>query len=219
MAERHGRLLGRLAELSLAACEDLAARAAEAEEPKLAADLHVAFAKAGRCLRQTVMLEAKLAQGQADVRRTDQARVRQAQTFAPKPAPDRRDAREAYLAEGLEVEITEQLEGAEREERLERLDDLLETEREKPGFLTEPVAAVALRLCDGLGLTFGARPGPPKREPEPPSKPEPEPSPVTEPEPEPDPPDPPPDPPPPVYTYPWDHPRAQFGRSYGGTGW
>ena len=120
MAERHGRLLGRLAELSLAACEDLAARAAEAEEPKLAADLHGAFAKAGRCLRQTVMLEAKLAAMPA-ARPSPPTPV--ATGWTPRPRAPRQWIDREKLAE--------QLEGLDLE-RLDSLDEDFEPEPDAP---------------------------------------------------------------------------------------
>ena len=149
MAERHGRMLARLAALALAAAEDLAARAAQAEEPQLAADLHVALTKVGRCLRQTVMLEAKLARG-------DAARP----AAAPAPArvtPNASAQRRDRLAELLESEVMEQLEGEERESRLNALVDLLNDEMDREGFLKERIEPQALRLCEKLGLTFGAR--------------------------------------------------------------
>ena len=166
MAQRHGRMLARLAELSLAAAEDLAARAAQAEEPKLAAELHMAFAKAGRCLRQTVMLEARLAKVEAD-------RPARAAAPEPVPAPASKTSgpgvqRHNLLAEVLESEIMEQLEGEERETRLDDLFKILDQEGQRPGFLKELIQAQVLRLCDRLDLTFGARPtSPPPPEPKP----------------------------------------------------
>ena len=102
-------MLGRLAELSLAACEDLAARAAQAEEPQLAADLHTAFSKAGRCLRQTVMLEARLA---ATAVRPNVPIIPAATGWTPRPRAPRQWIDREKLAE--------QMEGLD----LERLDDL-----------------------------------------------------------------------------------------------
>jgi len=60
MAERHGRMLARLAELSLSAAEILHERLVTAETNAEARDLGLALQRVSRSVRQTLLLEAKL---------------------------------------------------------------------------------------------------------------------------------------------------------------
>lgn len=61
MAERHARMLSRYAEIAWAAAEKAGAAIAACEDPERLPPLIGALQKAGRSLRQTLLLEAKLA--------------------------------------------------------------------------------------------------------------------------------------------------------------
>jgi hypothetical protein len=61
MAERHARQLARYAEIASAAAEKAGAAIAACEDPERLPPLIGALQKAGRSLRQTILLEAKLA--------------------------------------------------------------------------------------------------------------------------------------------------------------
>jgi len=65
MIEDCGRLLGGLAELSLAMARDLQAAVAATNDPKDIVRLAGAFAKVGRCLRLAVALRVRVARGEA----------------------------------------------------------------------------------------------------------------------------------------------------------
>ena len=65
MTESDNRLLGGLAELSLAMARDLHAAVAATRDPRDLVRLVGAFAKVGRCLRLAVALRARLARGEA----------------------------------------------------------------------------------------------------------------------------------------------------------
>ena len=65
MTESDNRLLGGLAELSLAMARDLQAAVAATRDPRDLVRLVGAFAKVGRCLRLAVALRARLARGEA----------------------------------------------------------------------------------------------------------------------------------------------------------
>ena len=73
MADRHGRMLAELAELTLEAARGLQARLAAAETTAEAQGLGLTFARVSRALRQTLLLEAKLDRARRAQVREDQA--------------------------------------------------------------------------------------------------------------------------------------------------
>jgi hypothetical protein len=72
MAERHGRMLGRLSELGMSLAEGMHAQVAtamEAGDPKAVAELTLTFHRVSRSVRQSIALEAKLVRDAARAER------------------------------------------------------------------------------------------------------------------------------------------------------
>ncbi|WP_293904562.1 hypothetical protein [Phenylobacterium sp.] len=128
------RLLGELAELSLAVARDLAAAIHESDDDGQMMGLTQAFAKVGRCLRMSLALAMRLGRGEALA-----------------PAAGNRDDRD------LELE-TERDESDFIEERPERLDDRENLfDRLPSGDLDVQIATVARALASAAGALPAAR--------------------------------------------------------------
>ena len=147
MAERHGRLLGRIAELATSLAEQLHADAMAAAEPEGRARSAAAFHRIARSVRQTVALEARLLRERRGLRREDAAEVQRRDDA-------RVSARKAQVRAGVvrliwsehEKDEAEELEG-EVDERLDEqavLDD---------DFWEAPIEVLVARLAAELGLT------------------------------------------------------------------
>lgn len=147
MAARHGRMLAEIQEIALAAARDLGAALAEAPTPAEKAVVMGALHRAGRCLRQSIALEARLVRDAARA-------VREAQEAARAEVGRKVERRRAQVRAVVERLIWTEHEKDEDEAlRLEdSLDDLLAEDACFDEFLTDPVALQIERLCTDLGL-------------------------------------------------------------------
>jgi hypothetical protein len=150
MAERHGRMLARFAELSLTLAEDVHAAAAAAPEPEQKARLAEAFHRLGRALRQSVALEAKLVRD----------RVRDVHAAEAEAAEGRAQAvrrrREQVRAE-VERQIYCEVDLGQADTWLADFEERLETEALDERFTDEALDDQVARLAAELGLTGEAR--------------------------------------------------------------
>jgi hypothetical protein len=170
MAERHGRILARLAELGLAQAERLNAQALAAEDPKTAADLGLAFHRVARTVRQSIALEARLVRDlQAAERRERDARddLRSFRDEIPDPFADmprdqrRIDARKEAIRATVQQAIWDEVE-PEDAEHAGYLEDLLEQRLDlfgrSNGFGLEPLEEHLARFYADFSLR-GPEPG------------------------------------------------------------
>jgi hypothetical protein len=146
MADRHSRMLVRLAELSLEAAAELHGRLLTAETPADAQGLGLAFDKVSRSLRQTLLLDAKLDKERRAAEREDEAR-------AAKAAEARYPVRRARVRGAVLDCIAEACERPEEAEELaDALEDNLDSYLRDPEFEALPIADLVERLCRDLGL-------------------------------------------------------------------
>jgi hypothetical protein len=151
MAERHGRILNRLAELGLSLAEDLHACALAAETPKDKAELGLAFHRTSRSVRQTLALEAKLERDRHRQGREDRAdAVRERQTLV--------GLRKAQVKAAVEWAIWSEVEGDEAERLVDDLEDFLDEEALCDDFTQSPLDAHIARIRTDLGLSPTAHP-------------------------------------------------------------
>jgi hypothetical protein len=129
--ERHLRLLAELAELGMTLARTIVAQAEDGAE--------LAFARIARAVRQTLALEAKLAEG-GQLRRTRQAREHKHQ----REAKVRRMVEKAIEADAHDSDTDDLL-----DDLNERLADLDDTD-----FTHRPLIEVVASICQDLGVTF-----------------------------------------------------------------
>jgi len=146
MAERHGRLLARYAELSLSLAEDVHAAAVAAPEPDEKARLAGAFHRLGRAMRQSIALEAKVVRDHARDLKAAEADAGEARAQA---ARRRRD----QVRADVERRIYTEIDPDEADAWLADLDERLETEALYDDFIDESVEEHIERLAAELGLT------------------------------------------------------------------
>ncbi|RAK57772.1 hypothetical protein DJ018_07580 [Phenylobacterium deserti] len=161
MAERHGRMLGRLAELGMSLAERLHEDALAAETPKETADAARAFHTASRSVRQSLALEARL-------HREAQPALHAERERAEKDRAERLQARRrAVYDAGLRLIWTE-VEPCEEEEAdwTEALRELIDDLAAKPGFADAPLELVMAHLREGLDLQAPAPEAPDDADPD-----------------------------------------------------
>jgi hypothetical protein len=146
MAERHGRMLASLAELTLWAAQDLHGRLVEAKAPSEAAELGLAFQRVSRSLRQTLLLEGKLA-------KEHRAAAREAAAEAEKAREEGYRERKARLRSAVTREIAEACESLETAEDLAtELEQMLDGYVRDPEFAEASLEELTEVLCHDLGL-------------------------------------------------------------------
>jgi hypothetical protein len=153
MAERHGRILAELSELSLALAHKLQGEAMAAETPQAAAELGRAFHSVARTVRQTLALEAKMARDRRAEARWERAH--------PEPLPPD-EARRAWRLTNRRERVCEPVTCAiwhEHEDDEEAREDLIDrlvlrmgALRESGELETRPAIELIDRLCEELGL-------------------------------------------------------------------
>ncbi len=160
MAERHGRILARLAELGLAHAERLHEQAMTADDPKASAELGLSFHRVSRSIRQSIALEARLVRdAQACERRgAEDLRAFREEAGAGVPRDARRiEARKDEIRQHLHEAIRSEVEHVDREQA-DYLSDLLEERLEllgrSNGFGLEPLEEHLARFYSDFGL-FG----------------------------------------------------------------
>jgi len=155
MAQRHGRMLGELAELGMELARGLKGRADAAETDAQAQSLAVTFHQIARDVRLTLALESRLARERQEIVRHEQAR-----------RLDRVYARKAQVRAVLSDIVWRETEGEAAEALLEELDERLESQALFEAFLDGPVEACIAAIRAGLGLpandgSAAAPPAPP----------------------------------------------------------
>jgi hypothetical protein len=150
MAERHGRMLARVGELSLALAEDVQAAAIATPEADEKAKLAVAFQRMARSVRQAIALEARLVRDQA---RDTREAAREADADGARAA----ETRKRQVRADVERQIYCEIDAREAADWLADLDERLEEEALYDGFLDEPVETHIARLAENLGLTGEAK--------------------------------------------------------------
>ena len=146
MAERHGRMLARYAELSLSLAEEVHAAALAAQDPDQKARLANGFHKLGRAMRQSIALEARFVRDRAADQRTAQADAAEAARAAVRRRQDQ-------VRAVVERQIYCEVEPHDAPAWLADLDERLEEEALYDGFDEERVEAHIARLSANLGLT------------------------------------------------------------------
>ncbi|THD79382.1 MAG: hypothetical protein E7812_09940 [Phenylobacterium sp.] len=150
MADRHGRMLAELAELTLDSVRGLHDRLVAAETPAEAQALGLTLARVSRALRQTLLLEAKLdkdRRAQASQDAADEAGVRARRVAAQVPV------RKARVRRAVAVAAAESCESVEAAEDL--MDDLeltLDDYVRAFDFETGTVEELIATLCEDLGI-------------------------------------------------------------------
>jgi hypothetical protein len=144
-AERHGRVLQELTELGMHLARAVSAQAADAD-PETAHGLALDFARIARAVRQTVALEARL----ADERQTALAARAQRRQREAEIRVQRRTSRiETLVERAIDAEACgDEADNlyADLRERLEDADDLA-------GFHDRPIPEIVALICQDLGLT------------------------------------------------------------------
>jgi hypothetical protein len=146
MAERHSRVLARVAELSLTLAEDAQAGALAASDPAEKKDLVAAFDRAAGQVCRAVAIEAKL---ERDQRRD----ARQARADAGVDKAARVETRKRQVRAQMERRIFSELDPRQGQIRLADFEERLEDEALYDRFTDEEVEAHIDRLCAELGLT------------------------------------------------------------------
>jgi hypothetical protein len=141
-AERHLRVLQELAELGMSLARDVAARAAETADP----DLVLAFSRIARAVRQTVALEAKLADDR-ETARADHARRLAQETAA------RGGRRKKFVEDAVERAIYAEAQGETAEDLLGDLYERLQDPRDDADFADRPIGELIADICKALGVT------------------------------------------------------------------
>jgi hypothetical protein len=141
-AERHLRLLQELAELGMTLARAVAARAVETGD----ADLGLAFTRIARAVRQTVALEAKLADEREAVRAGHIQRLAQ-ETAA------RGRRRKKLVEDAVERAIDAECHGETAEALLGDLYERLVDPRDDAGFADRPIGELVAGICKALGVT------------------------------------------------------------------
>jgi len=146
MAERHGRMLAEAAEIMLAAMHRLAERIEAAETPEAARDAALALQRVNRGLRQTILLEAKLAKDAADAGRRREERDEAERKARAKQAAAKLKVR----ARGVILEACDSRDTAEP-----LLDDLeFWADDYVAGADGAGLDELVVRLCRDLGIDF-----------------------------------------------------------------
>jgi hypothetical protein len=146
MAERHGRMLGRLAEMSLALAERLHDKAMAAEAEGEIQSLSSAYHRMARSARQSMALEERFWRERARWAREEETRG------------ERRDTKQLARRKGqvkarVERLIWDEHEGDEAEALVEELERRLDEDALFDGFLEAPLEAHVTRLCAELALS------------------------------------------------------------------
>jgi len=167
-AERHGRILAELSELGLALARKLQAAAVAAQEPKVAAELGLAFHRISRSVRQSLALEARLErERERDAREAARAAAAEAQTPRPEPEVLRALARrKAEVRDRVERLAWAEfdLEDAE-DEALEFLETQLDALARSETFLFDPIEHQVRRLWSQLERQLNAAGAEPEAKP------------------------------------------------------
>jgi hypothetical protein len=152
MAQRHGRMLGELAELGMDLARGLKGRADAAETDAQAQGLAITFHQIARDVRLTLALESKLARDRQEIARHEQAGRRE-QVYA----------RKAQVRAVLADIVWRETEGEAAEDLLEELDERLDGQALFEAFLDGPVEAciAAIRAELGLPANDGSAAAPP----------------------------------------------------------
>jgi hypothetical protein len=144
-AERHGRVLQELTDLGMNLARAVSAQAADAD-PATAHALALDFARIARAVRQTVALEAKL----ADDRQTSLAeRAQHRQREADAQARRRRTRIESLVERAIDAEAS----GSEADNLYEDLRERLEDADDLAGFHDRPLPEIVALICKHLGVT------------------------------------------------------------------
>ena len=141
-AERHARVLRELTEIGMDLAREVRRQALEAGTDIPAADLALEFSRIARAVRQTVALEAKLAEDrQARADKTEASRVLDARV---------RGIRRKTRVIGLVERVLESESDGERllDDLAERLEDENDTD-----FADAPIGELVARICRDLGVT------------------------------------------------------------------
>lgn len=163
MAERHGRMLTRLAERALALAErvqEQALAAIDAEDAKAAAELGLTFHRVSRSVRQTIALEARLVRDAARADRDAAVEAERRRTAILRD-PAAMVRRKAALQDAVEKVIWTEREGEEAEDLLDRLETRLAAAGCDDDLYLAPLGHHIARLCADLGLPIPAPPAPP----------------------------------------------------------
>ena len=171
MAERHGRMLGRLAELGMSLAEGMHAQVAtamEAGDPKAVAELTLTFHRVSRSVRQSIALEAKLVRDAARAEREAAAEAERKRTAILRD-PVAMLRRKAAVQEAIEKVIWNEREGEEADYLLDLLETRLTVGGFDDDFCLEPLEDHIARLCADLGLPLPADSAPKDTAPAPPS--------------------------------------------------
>ena len=161
--EAEQQALGQLAQMDLSLATRLHGLAMDAEEPKEIADHVRSYQRAGRCLRQTIMLRAKLRQDRERhliaITPTSPPVVFDEAVFGPDPTDpvqQRIDRRTMDLQEAASRIVAKASPGMPRIDRLDALDRIdawIDQEvEEHPDFGTEDLDEHVLTLCRAMDL-------------------------------------------------------------------
>jgi hypothetical protein len=150
MAERHGRILARLAEVNLSAAEILHERLVGAESNAEARDLALALQRVSRSVRQTLLLEAKLANGRREAAREEASDAKDAREAAvvARKARVRHEVGRVAMEAGEDAEAVETL--------LSDLDDRLDGYVRAHDFETATLDDLVMAIAKDLGYEFDA---------------------------------------------------------------
>jgi len=158
--ERHLRMLQRLAEIGMELAEAVGRQALEqakaASEPagtpqKAGPDLGLVFTRISRAVRQTVALEARIAEGPLTPRAVSAALDRQAERAALAET-DRRRRRKAQVGRIVKQAINAELTGIKAYQRERELRERLEDEDVETDIGDHPIGEIIARICWDLGL-------------------------------------------------------------------
>ncbi|HWK45577.1 MAG TPA: hypothetical protein VNT30_12710, partial [Stellaceae bacterium] len=159
--ERHLRMLRRLAEIGMELAEAVGRQALEqakvapdqaASEPtgtpqKAGPDLGLVFTRISRAVRQTVALEARIAEGPLTPRAVSAAVLDKQAERAALAETDRRHRRKAQVGRIVKQAINAELTGIKAYQRERELRERLEDEDVETDIGSHPIGEIIARIC------------------------------------------------------------------------
>ena len=156
IVDREAQMLGRLAELDLAAAERVHGRLMATEDAGEVADLGRTYQRLARSLRQTLALKAKLVRDRAHDARAVREQARRARIGRGPQDETTAEARKAEVREAFSRVVWDEYERNDAEAILQEFEDLLPLAAGEESFLTAPVPVVVARLCALLEVPWRA---------------------------------------------------------------
>jgi hypothetical protein len=155
-AQRHGRMLAELAEIGMEIARALKTRALSQDEAVDPGEVGLAFSRVAKAVRQSLMLEEKLAQDRQASVAAAEALAAQQREQAAQIAEDRQVEgfeRKTQVRDIVEEVIEEVHDGRDHERLRDALHEHLEGLEDEADLLDRPISQTVSAICEALNLT------------------------------------------------------------------